>query len=98
MTGILEDKDRIFTNLYGLHDPMLAGARQRGAWNATPDILSMGRDWVIAQVKNSGLRGRGGAGGRAGAKGSVMPKTVGEGPDYPVVNADGAGTGGGQGR
>ena len=27
---MLADKDRIFTNLYGLHDPGLAGARARG--------------------------------------------------------------------
>ena len=88
MVGILEDKDRIFTNLYGFHDPMLAGARQRGAWNATPDILGMGRDWVIAQVKNSGLRGRGGAGFGTGLKWSFMPKEVKDRPHYLVVNAD----------
>jgi NADH-quinone oxidoreductase subunit F len=88
MPGILEDKDRIFTNLYGLHDPMLAGARQRGAWNSTADILSMGRDWVITQVKNSGLRGRGGAGFGTGLKWSFMPKEVKERPHYLVVNAD----------
>ena len=35
MVGILEDKDRIFTNLYGLHDPGLEAARTRGAWNST---------------------------------------------------------------
>ena len=88
MVGILEDKDRIFTNLYGFHDPMLAGARQRGAWNATPDILGMGRDWVITQVKNSGLRGRGGAGFGTGLKWSFMPKEVKDRPHYLVVNAD----------
>jgi len=27
MVGILEDKDRIFTNLYGLHDWRLEGAK-----------------------------------------------------------------------
>ncbi|WP_333808467.1 hypothetical protein, partial [Phenylobacterium sp.] len=31
MVGILEDKDRIFTNLYGLHDWGLEGAKRRGA-------------------------------------------------------------------
>ncbi|MGZ9115100.1 MAG: hypothetical protein ACXW3K_10800, partial [Brevundimonas sp.] len=35
MVGILEDKDRIFTNLYGLQDWGLEGAKKRGAWNAT---------------------------------------------------------------
>ncbi|MDP8916260.1 MAG: NADH-quinone oxidoreductase subunit NuoF, partial [Pseudomonadota bacterium] len=58
------------------------------AWNSTADILSMGRDWVIAQVKNSGLRGRGGAGFGTGLKWSFMPKVVGERPHYLVVNAD----------
>ena len=60
MPGILEDKDRIFTNLYGFHDWGLEGAKQRGAWNATSDMIAFGRDWVMAQIKNSGLRGRGG--------------------------------------
>ncbi|HNR77225.1 MAG TPA: NADH-quinone oxidoreductase subunit F, partial [Parvularculaceae bacterium] len=59
---MLQDKDRIFTNLYGLHDAGLEAAKKRGAWNATKDILAMGPDWIIQQVKDSGLRGRGGAG------------------------------------
>jgi NADH-quinone oxidoreductase subunit F len=87
MVGILEDKDRIFTNLYGFHDWGLEGAKQRGAWNATKDILSCGRDWIIANMKASGLRGRGGA-FNTGLKWSFMPKTVGERPHYLVVNAD----------
>ena len=62
MVGILEDKDRIFTNLYGLHDWGLEGAKKRGCWNGTKDILDAGRDWIIDNMKNSGLRGRGGAG------------------------------------
>jgi NADH-quinone oxidoreductase subunit F len=86
--GILEDKDRIFTNLYGLQDWRLEAARQRGAWNATADMLSVGRDWIIAQMKNSGLRGRGGAGFGTGLKWSFMPKVVGDRPHYLVVNAD----------
>ncbi|MGV6820093.1 MAG: NADH-quinone oxidoreductase subunit NuoF [Parvularcula sp.] len=85
---MLQDKDRIFTNLYGLHDPFLEGARQRGAWNATKDMLDMGPDWLIQQVKDSGLRGRGGAGFPTGLKWSFMPKEVGERPHYLVVNAD----------
>src|SRR6195952_1037263 len=89
MVGILEDKDRIFTNLYGLHDWGLEGARQRGAWNGTKDILSCGRQWIIDNTKASGLRGRGGAGFSTGLKWSFMPKEVREGrPHYLVVNAD----------
>src|ERR1044072_169463 len=29
---MLQDKDRVFTNLYGLNDPFLTGARARGGW------------------------------------------------------------------
>ncbi len=32
---MLQDKDRIFTNLYGLHDKSLAGAKRRGHWSET---------------------------------------------------------------
>ncbi|HUO21427.1 MAG TPA: NADH-quinone oxidoreductase subunit NuoF [Caulobacteraceae bacterium] len=89
MVGILEDKDRIFTNLYGLHDPGLEAAKRRGAWNSTKDILSCGRQWIIDNTKASGLRGRGGAGFSTGLKWSFMPKEVKEGrPHYLVVNAD----------
>ncbi|PHY12550.1 NADH-quinone oxidoreductase subunit NuoF, partial [Caulobacter sp. B11] len=89
MVGILEDKDRIFTNLYGLHDWGLEGAKKRGCWNGTKDILDAGRDWIIDNMKNSGLRGRGGAGFGTGLKWSFMPKEVKDGrPHYLVVNAD----------
>ena len=59
---MLSDKDRIFRNLYGQHDWRLAGARSRGSWDGTKAILEKGRDAIIAEVKASGLRGRGGAG------------------------------------
>jgi len=59
---MLDDKDRIFRNLYGRGDWGLAGARARGAWDGTKAILEKGRDAIINEVKNSGLRGRGGAG------------------------------------
>ncbi|WP_184435636.1 NADH-quinone oxidoreductase subunit NuoF [Roseospira goensis] len=85
---MLSDKDRIFTNLYGHHDWSLKGARARGDWDGTKALLAMGHDWIVEQVKASGLRGRGGAGFPTGLKWSFMPKTVGERPHYLVVNAD----------
>ncbi|WP_270375782.1 NADH-quinone oxidoreductase subunit NuoF [Marinicauda sp. Alg238-R41] len=88
MTQLLQDKDRIFTNLFGHHDWRLEGAKQRGCWNATKDMLDQGRDWIIDEVKGSGLRGRGGAGFPTGLKWSFMPKEVGARPHYLVVNAD----------
>jgi len=85
---MLSDQDRIFTNLYGIHDPFLAGARARGDWDNTASILARGRDAIIEEMKASGLRGRGGAGFPTGMKWSFMPKVVGERPHYLVVNAD----------
>ncbi|MBX9726689.1 MAG: NADH-quinone oxidoreductase subunit NuoF [Rickettsiales bacterium] len=85
---MLHDKDRIFTNLYGFHDAGLAGAKSRGDWSTTKDILSWGRDKIIDQVKASGLRGRGGAGFSTGMKWSFMPKVSDGRPAYLVVNAD----------
>ncbi|MEQ8736258.1 MAG: NADH-quinone oxidoreductase subunit NuoF [Rhodospirillaceae bacterium] len=85
---MLQDKDRIFTNLYGEHDWGLAGARARGDWDGTKDLMAMGQEWIIDEMKASGLRGRGGAGFPTGLKWSFMPKTVGERPHYLVVNAD----------
>jgi len=85
---MLSDKDRIFTNIYGLHDWRLKGAMSRGSWSTTKDIIAKGQDWIIEQMKASGLRGRGGAGFPTGLKWSFMPKEVGDRPHYLVVNAD----------
>jgi NADH-quinone oxidoreductase subunit F len=84
---MLSDKDRIFTNLYGQHDWRLAGARRRGDWSGTRELILKGRDWIVEQVKQSGLRGRGGAGFPTGLKWSFMPKAS-DRPTYLVVNAD----------
>ena len=86
---MLEDKDRIFTNLYGLGDRSLKGARARGNWDGTKALIDKGRDWIVAEMKASGLRGRGGAGFPTGLKWSFMPKNVDpKRPHYLVINAD----------
>ncbi len=85
---MLDDKDRIFRNLYGQGDWGLEGARARGAWDGTKAILEKGRDGLVNEMKASGQRGRGGAGFATGLKWSFMPKQVGDRPHYLVVNAD----------
>ncbi len=85
---MLKDQDRIFTNLYGYDDWRLAGARRRGDWDGTKAIMDKGQDWIIDEMKASGLRGRGGAGFPTGVKWSFMPKKSDGRPSYLVVNAD----------
>jgi NADH-quinone oxidoreductase subunit F len=85
----LQDKDRIFTNLYGLQHWGLQAAQKRGNWDGTAGLIAKGREWIIEEVKQSGLRGRGGAGFPTGLKWSFMPKPDPEGrPSYLVVNCD----------
>ncbi|WP_421931525.1 NADH-quinone oxidoreductase subunit NuoF [Phenylobacterium sp.] len=88
MVGILEDKDRIFTNIYGLQDWGLEGAKARGCWNATREMLEQSHEWVCEQIRESGLRGRGGGGFVTGFKWTLMPQQLSERPHYLVVNAD----------
>ncbi|WP_419901765.1 NADH-quinone oxidoreductase subunit NuoF [Kiloniella sp.] len=85
---MLEDKDRIFQNLYGQNDWGLEGAKERGIWNNTKDLVALGREEIVNRMKDSGLRGRGGAGFPAGIKWSFMPKEDPSRPSYLVVNAD----------
>eukprot|EP01114_Cavostelium_apophysatum_P003688 TRINITY_DN1380_c0_g1_i1.p1 TRINITY_DN1380_c0_g1~~TRINITY_DN1380_c0_g1_i1.p1 ORF type:complete len:503 (+),score=127.18 TRINITY_DN1380_c0_g1_i1:79-1587(+) len=86
--GGMKDSDRIFTNLYGEFDYGLQGALKRGDWYRTKDLVNKGRDWIINEIKASGLRGRGGAGFPSGLKWSFMPKKSDGRPHYLVINAD----------
>ncbi|OAN62749.1 NADH-quinone oxidoreductase subunit NuoF [Sphingomonas sp. TDK1] len=86
---MLQDKDRIFTNLYGYQSWHLDAARARGAWDNTKALLDLGPDTIIDRIKASGLRGRGGAGFPTGMKWSFMPKNpTPERPSFLVINAD----------
>ncbi|HEY9093115.1 NADH-quinone oxidoreductase subunit NuoF [Parasphingorhabdus sp.] len=85
----LQDKDRIFTNVYGFQSWDLKAAQKRGDWDKTADLIKLGNDKIINEIKESGLRGRGGAGFPTGLKWSFMPKESPDGrPSFLVVNAD----------
>ncbi|MFQ5765097.1 MAG: NADH-quinone oxidoreductase subunit NuoF, partial [Rhodospirillales bacterium] len=85
---MLEDKDRIFTNIYGFQDSGLKGAKARGDWDKTKSLLAKGREGIIEEIKESDLRGRGGAGFGTSMKWSFMPKEVGDRSHFLVINAD----------
>jgi NADH-quinone oxidoreductase subunit F len=65
----------------------LEGYRRDGGYRALPKALAMSPDEVIATVKESVLRGRGGAGFPTGVKWGFLPKDDSK-PHYLVVNAD----------
>jgi len=84
---MLQDTDRIFSNIATKTRADLSIARKDGDWDNTRELLEKGSDWIIEEVKKSGLRGRGGAGFSTGMKWSFMPKNSPK-PSYLVVNAD----------
>src|SRR3954453_23035744 len=84
---MLDDKDRIFTNVYGFQPWNLSAALKRGDWDNTRGLMALGQDNIIDRVKASGLRGRGGAGFPTGTKWSFMPRDAAM-QKYAVCNSD----------
>jgi len=86
---MLKDQDRIFKNLYGDQSNNVTASIKRGDWDNTKSLLLKGKDWIINEIKNSELRGRGGAGFPTGVKWSFAPKTPSnERPHYLIINSD----------
>jgi len=86
---MLKDQDRIFKNLYGDQSNNVNASIKRGDWDNTKSFLLKGKDWIINEIKNSELRGRGGAGFPTGVKWSFAPKTPSnERPHYLIINSD----------
>ncbi len=69
-------------------EEVIVSAQRRGDWVNTKEITDKGRDWIINEIKDSQLRGRGGAGFPTGLKWSFAPKEVGSRPHYLVINGD----------
>jgi NADH-quinone oxidoreductase subunit F len=64
----------------------LKGYEKLGGYKALKKAFTMKPEEIIAEVKNSGLRGRGGAGFSTGMKWSFLPKN--NEPRYLLCNAD----------
>ncbi len=85
----LKKEDRIYQNIYGQDAIDLNSAMSRGDWSRTKEFVEMGKDCLIAAIKTSGLRGRGGAGFATGLKWSfVPPQEKTKKPHYLIINAD----------
>ena len=84
---MIAKKDLIFNDIHGHLGSSIKLSEKRGDWDNTKELILNGSDWIIDQVKNSELRGRGGAGFPTGLKWSFMPKQKTK-PHYIVINAD----------
>lgn len=83
-----EKEVRLMSDAFG--DPAartLEGWKARGGYQGIARALEIGREAVLADMKASGLRGRGGAGFPTGLKWSFMPKDA-KRPHYLLCNAD----------
>jgi NADH:ubiquinone oxidoreductase subunit F (NADH-binding) len=88
-TPILKAADKCFPNLGGEEGWDIKSYEKRGGYKGLKEILQMPKVDIIQKVKDSSLRGRGGAGFPTGMKWSFMPKPeVSNKPHYLVCNAD----------
>ncbi len=78
----------VLTRLWGVDRSWtLPVYRDHGGYRAWEKAQTMAPADIVTMVKDSGIRGRGGAGFPAGLKWSFLPKPDG-GPTFLVVNAD----------
>lgn len=84
---MISKENKVFQNINGQFGNDLQSARARGDWLGTGEILSKENLELISIVKESGLRGRGGAGFSTGMKWSFIAQNDGK-QHYLVVNAD----------
>jgi NADH-quinone oxidoreductase subunit F len=81
------DEVKILSKRFGMGAAELPRYMELGGYEATKKALAQGPEWIINEMKASGLRGRGGAGFPTGLKWSFVPKQSAK-PKYVLVNGD----------
>src|SRR4029078_12049144 len=81
------DEVRVVSQRFGKGAANIDRYLELDGYRAVQKALSMGPDAIINEVKNSGLRGRGGAGLSTGMKWSFVPKQSAK-PKYILCNGD----------
>src|SRR3974390_663806 len=81
------DEVRVVSKRFGQGATNIDRYLELDGYKAVQKALGMQPDAIINEVKNSGLRGRGGAGFNTGLKWSFVPKTSAK-PKYILCNGD----------
>ncbi len=81
------DEVKIVTRRFGMGASKIDRYLELDGYASARKALAEGSDWIINEMKASGLRGRGGAGFPTGMKWSFVPKQSAK-PKYVLVNGD----------
>src|SRR6478672_8970635 len=81
------DEVKVVSRRFGMGATNLDRCLELDGYKAVQKALGMGPDAIVNEVKNSGLRGRGGAGFSTGLKWSFVPKQAPK-PKYILCNGD----------
>src|ERR1700742_1483217 len=81
------DEVRVLSRRFGQGAADIDKYLELDGYKAVQLAIEKGSDWIINEMKASGLRGRGGAGFPTGMKWSFVPKQV-DRPKYVLVNGD----------
>src|ERR1700729_3499703 len=81
------DEVKVISRRFGMGAANIDKYLELDGYKAVQQAIAEGPEWVINNMKASGLRGRGGAGFPTGMKWSFVPKQS-EKPKYILVNGD----------
>jgi NADH-quinone oxidoreductase subunit F len=81
------DEVKVISKRFGMGAAAIDRYIELGGYESTRKALTQGSEWIINEMKASGLRGRGGAGFPTGLKWSFVPKQSAK-PKYVLVNGD----------